>query len=158
MFSWNRLAFSVIQQMLTIWSLVPLPFLNLAWTSESSQFMYCWSFAWRFVNITLLACEMSVIVLTFSLTLSFFGTRMKTDVFSSCGPTESSKYADILSVGLSQYHLLGFEIAQLEFISFTSFVHSMLPKAHLTSLSRMTFSRWVITPSWLSGSWRSFFV
>ena len=32
----------------------------------------------------------------------------------------------------------------------------MLPKAHLTSHSRMSVSRWVITPSWLSGSWRSF--
>ena len=32
----------------------------------------------------------------------------------------------------------------------------MLPKAHLTSHSRMFGSRWVITPSWLSGSWRSF--
>ena len=32
----------------------------------------------------------------------------------------------------------------------------MLHKAHLTSHSRMSGSRWVITPSWLSGSWRSF--
>ena len=32
----------------------------------------------------------------------------------------------------------------------------MLPKAHLTSHSRMAGSRWMITPSWLSGSWRSF--
>ena len=32
----------------------------------------------------------------------------------------------------------------------------MLPKAHLTSHSRMSGSRWVTTPSWLSGSWRSF--
>ena len=32
----------------------------------------------------------------------------------------------------------------------------MLPKAHLTLHSRMSGSRWVITPSWLSGSWRSF--
>ena len=32
----------------------------------------------------------------------------------------------------------------------------MLPKAHLTSHSRMTGSRSVITPSWLSGLWRSF--
>ena len=31
----------------------------------------------------------------------------------------------------------------------------MLPKAHLTSLSRMSGSRWVITPWWVSGSWRS---
>ena len=34
----------------------------------------------------------------------------------------------------------------------------LLPKAHLTLHSRMFHSRWVITPSWLSGSWRSFFV
>ena len=32
----------------------------------------------------------------------------------------------------------------------------MLPKAHLTSHSRMSGSRWVITSLWLSGSWRSF--
>ena len=32
----------------------------------------------------------------------------------------------------------------------------MLSKAHLTSLSRMSGFRWVITPSWLSGLWRSF--
>ena len=32
----------------------------------------------------------------------------------------------------------------------------MLPKAHLTSHSRMSGSKWVITSSWLSGSWRSF--
>ena len=32
----------------------------------------------------------------------------------------------------------------------------MLPKAHLTSHSRMSVSRWVITPSWLSGSLRTF--
>ena len=32
----------------------------------------------------------------------------------------------------------------------------ILSKAHLTSHSRMSGSRWVITPLWLSGSWRSF--
>ena len=32
----------------------------------------------------------------------------------------------------------------------------MLPKTHLTSHSRMSGSRWVITPLWLSGPWRSF--
>ena len=31
----------------------------------------------------------------------------------------------------------------------------MLPKAQLTLHFRMSGSRWVITPSWLSGSWRS---
>ena len=33
----------------------------------------------------------------------------------------------------------------------------MVPKAHLTSHSTMPGSRWVITPSWLSGSWSTFF-
>ena len=32
----------------------------------------------------------------------------------------------------------------------------MLPKAHLTLHSRMSGSRWVITPSWFSEAWRSF--
>ena len=32
----------------------------------------------------------------------------------------------------------------------------MLPKSHLTSDSRMSGSRWVVTPLWLSGSLRSF--
>ena len=38
MFFWNSLAFSMIQQMLAIWSLVPLPFLKPAQTSGSSWF------------------------------------------------------------------------------------------------------------------------
>ena len=45
--------------MLAIWSLVPLPFLNPAWTSGNSQFTYCWSLAWRILSINWLACEMS---------------------------------------------------------------------------------------------------
>ena len=34
----------------------------------------------------------------------------------------------------------------------------MLPKAHLTLHSGMSGSRWVITPLWLPGSWRSSFL
>ena len=73
--------------MLAIWSLVPLPFLKPAWTSESSQFTYCWSLAWRILSITLLECEMSAIVQYFehSLALPSFGIGMKTDLFQSCG-------------------------------------------------------------------------
>ena len=51
-----ELAFLMIQRMLAIWSLVPLPFLSPTWTSGSSWFMYCWSLAWRILSITLLAC------------------------------------------------------------------------------------------------------
>ena len=56
MFFWNSLIFSVIQRMLAIWSLVPLPFLKPAWTSGSSWFKYCWSLAWRILSINLLGC------------------------------------------------------------------------------------------------------
>ena len=61
-FFWNFLAFSMIQKMLAIWSLVPLTFLNPARISGSSQFTYCWSLAWRILRIPLLVCEMSAIV------------------------------------------------------------------------------------------------
>ena len=79
--------FSMIQQMLAIWSLVPLPFLNPAWISGSSWFTYCWSLVWRILTITLLACEISATVQLFehSLALPFFGIGMKPDLFQSCG-------------------------------------------------------------------------
>ena len=60
---------------------------------------------------------MSAIVQYFehSLALPFFGIGMKTDLSSPVATTEFSKFADVLSAALSQHHLLGFEIAQLEF-------------------------------------------
>ena len=59
-FSGILLLFFMIQQMLAIWSLVCLPFLNPAYTSGGSWFTYCWNLAWRILSITLLACDMSV--------------------------------------------------------------------------------------------------
>ena len=114
---WNSPAFSMIQQMLAIWLLVPLYFLNRAWISGSSPFMYCWSLAWRTLSITLLACEMSAIVQKSEhhLALPFFGIRMKIDFSSPVATAEFPKFAGILSAALSQHHLLGFEISQLEF-------------------------------------------
>ena len=52
----GTLAFSMIQRMLAIWSLVPLPFLKPAWTSGSSWFMYCWSLVWRILSIIICCC------------------------------------------------------------------------------------------------------
>ena len=90
-------------------------FLKPAWTSGNSLFTYCWSLAWRILSITLLACEMSAVVPWFehSLALPFFGIGMKTDLFVATA--EFSKFAGILSAALSHHHLLGLEIAQLEF-------------------------------------------
>ena len=62
---------------------------------------------------------------------------------------EFSKFADIVSVAVS--HLLGFEIAQLEFCSIAFFM--VIPhKAHLTSHSRMSDFRLMIISLWLSRS------
>ena len=60
---------------------------------------------------------MSAIVQYFehSLTLLYFGIGMKTDIFQSVVTVEFSKFAGILCATLSQHHLLGFEIVQLEF-------------------------------------------
>ena len=58
---------------------------------------------------------------------------------------ESYTFTDILSEALSQHHILGFEIAQLEFhhnsITKLALFIVMLPKAHLTSHSKMFGSR-----------------
>ena len=52
------------------------------------------------------------IVLTF-FALPFFGVGMKTDLIQFTA--EIYKFAGILSAALSQHHLLGFNVAQLEF-------------------------------------------
>ena len=76
----------MIQQVLAIWSLVPLPFRSSAWTSGSSQLMYCWSLVWRILSITLLVFEMRTVVRQFepSLVLPLFGIGMKSDLFQFC--------------------------------------------------------------------------
>ena len=143
----------MIQRMLAIWSLVPLPFLKPAWTSESSRFTY-----WRILSITLLACEMSAIVwFEHSLALPFFGIGMKTDLFQSCGHSwvfQICRHIECSTFTASSFRIWNSSTG-IPSPALALFV-VMLSKAHLTSHSRMSGSRWMITPSWLSGSWRSF--
>ena len=140
MLFWNSLAFSMIQRMLAIWSLVPLPFLKPAWTSGSSRFTYCCILPWRTLSIILLAYEMSAILWYFehSLALLFLRIGMKTDLFQSCGHcwvlqiywyiecstfTASSVRIWNSSTGIPSLPLALFVV--------------MLPKAHMTSHSKM---------------------
>ena len=97
--------------------LVPVPFLNPAWTSGSSRFMCCWRLAWRILSITLLASEMSTIVQEgeHSLACLFLGLEWKLTFSNPVATAEFSKCVGILSAAFSQHHLSGFEIAQLEF-------------------------------------------
>ena len=64
---------------------------------------------------------------------------------SPVATAEFSKFADILIAALSQHHLLGLEIVQLEFHHFVcsdvALFVVMLPKAHLSSHPRMSGSR-----------------
>ena len=60
-------------------------------------------------------CEMSAIVFEHSLALSFFGIGLKTDLSSPVAPAEFFKRAGPFSAALSQHHLLGFDIVELEF-------------------------------------------
>ena len=75
-FFWSSLRFSIIQWMLAIWSLVPLPFLNPAWTYGISQFMYCWRLAWR-IYFGSRWYEWNCVVVEHSLKSPFFGIGMK---------------------------------------------------------------------------------
>ena len=64
-------------------------------------------------------------------------------------------FPNLLAYWVQHFHSIIFQdLKELNWNSITSRV--MFPKAHLTSHSRMSASRWVITPSWSSGSWRSF--
>ena len=148
-------------QMLSIWSLIPLLLWNQVCTSGSSRFTYCWSLAWRILSITLLACEVSAIMWKFkhSLALPFFGIGMKTDLLWSCGHCwvfQICWHIECSTLTASSFRIWN-SSAGIPPPLLALFV-VRLPKVHLTSHSRMSGSRWVITPSWLSGSWRSFFV
>ena len=124
MFFWNSHAFLMIQRMLAIWSLVPLPFLK-SWTSGSSRFRYCWNLAWRILSITSVWCEYNCAVVWTFFGITFLWDWSENWPFPALWPLLSfPKFAGILSAGLSQHHLLGFERAQLEFHLSTSFVRS----------------------------------
>jgi len=83
-----------------------------------------------------------------SLALPFLGIGMKTDLFQFCG--HSSVFQICWHIGCSTFTASCFRIwnksTGIPSLPLALFV-VMLPKAHLTSHSRMSGSRWVITPS-----------
>ena len=121
--------------------------------------MYCWSLSWRILSITLLACEMSAIVQKFqhSLALPFFGTGVKTDLFQSyghCWIFQICWHIECSTFTASSFRVWNSSTG-IPSPSLALFI-VMLPKAHLTSHSRKSGSRWVIILLWFPGSWRSF--
>ena len=149
----------MIQQISAIWSLIPVPFLNPAWTSGSYWFMYCWNLAWRFEHYFASVWDECNCALIWA----FFGIAFLWDWNENwplpvLWPLLSfPNLLGILSVALLSVTESPFRISGIPSPPLAVFI-VMLSKAHLTSHSRMSGFRWVITPSWLSGSWSSFFV
>ena len=144
-----ELCFLMIQQMLAIWSLVLLSFLKPAWTSVSSWFTYCCGLAWRILSITNLWDECNCAVVW-----AFFGIAFLWDW------NENWPFP-VLCPLLCFPNLLAYECSSFTTSSFriwnsstgtpspplASFI-MMFPKAHLTSHSRMSCSRWVVVIRW----------
>ena len=88
----------------------------------------------------------------------FFGIGMKTDLFQSCGHRWDFQicwHIECSTLTASFFRIWN-RSAGISLLPLALLV-VMLPKAQLTSHSRMSGSRWVITPLWLSRLWRSFF-
>ena len=143
--------------MLAIWSLVPLPFLNPAWTSRSSRFMYCWCLAWRILSFSSMWDESNCVVVWAFFGIAFLWDWNENWRFPVLWPLLN--FPDLLAYWVQHFHSIIFQ----DWNSSTGIPSPplalfivMLPKAHLTLYSRMSGSRWMITPSWVSGSWRSF--
>ena len=148
----------MIQRMLVIWSLVPLPCLNPACISGSSWFIYCWSLTWRILSITLLNKKWVQLYGSLNILWHYLSLRLewKLKLFLFCGHCwvfQSCWHIEWSTLTASSFRICnssaGIPSPPLVLLIV------MLPKAHLTSHSTMSGSRWVITPLWLSVSWRS---
>ena len=81
---------------------------------------------------------------------------MKTDLFQSCGHCwvfQICRHIECSTFTVSCFRIWNSSTRILS-PPLALFI-VMLPKAHLTLHFRMAGSKWVITSSWLSGSWRS---
>ena len=120
----------------------PLIFLNPAWTSGSSQFTYCWSLAWRILSITFTSMwdECNYVAVQTFFGIAFLWGWNENWPFPVLWPllsfpnllayntfTASSFRIWNSSTGIPSHPLALFVV--------------MLPKAHLTSHSRMSGSR-----------------
>ena len=144
MFFWNSLAFSMMQRMLAICSLVPLPFLNPTWTFGTSQFTYYWMIHipislgefWALLASVWDECDCAV-VWAFS-GIAFLWDWNEIWRFLVLWPLlKFSKFTGILSAA-SSFRIWN-NSAGIPSPPLALFL-VMLPKAHLTSHSRTSGS------------------
>ena len=110
----------------------------------------CWSLACKILSVTLLAQEMSAIVQLFehSLVLPVLRSGMKIDLFKTC------VHCWVFQI---RWHIKRSTFTASSFRTWNSsagipspllaLLTAVLPKAHLTSHSRMSGSGWLTTPS-----------
>ena len=153
----------MIQWMLAIWSLVPLPFLNPACTSSTSRFTYCWSLAWKIffpfifiswrlitlqycsvLRLTLLACDMISGVWWFDhfCTALLCDWNEKLTFFSPVTTANFLKFADILSTALFLSLFFNWKIIALQnFVVFCQTPTRLSHKCtHVPSLPNLPLS------------------
>ena len=153
MLFWNSLAFSVIQRMLEIWSLAPLPFLNPACTLKVlnscttkpslKDFEHNLARMWNGLNCMVI--------------WTFFGIGMKIDLFQSCGHCwvfQICQHNECCTLTALYFKIL-YSLAGIPSPPVHLFI-VMLSYVHLTSYSTMSGSRWVSTPLWLYKSLRPY--
>ena len=149
----------MIQWMLAIWSLVPLPFLNLAWTSGILCFIllkphlekleHYFASMWNECNCTVV--------------WTFFGIALLWDwneIWPFLVLWLLLSFPNLLTYWVQHFNSIFWDLnssARISSLPLALFV-VILPNAHLTSHSRMSGSGWVITPSWLSGSVDLFYI
>ena len=101
--------------------------------------------------------ECNCVVVWASLALTFFGIGMKTDFFQSCDHCwvfQICWHSECSTLTASSFRIWNSSTGVPS--SPLALIIVMLPKAHLTLHSRMSGSKWVITPSRLYGSWKFF--
>ena len=150
--------------MLAIWSLVPLPFLNLAFRSWKLEI---WKFSvhellkpgWENFELyfTSVWDEFNCVVVCAFFGIAFLWDWNENWPFPVLWPLLS--FSNLLAYWVQHFTASSFRIwnssTGIPSPPLALFI-VMLSKAHLTLYSNISGSRWVITPSWLSGLWRSF--
>ena len=156
MFFWNSLAFLMTQWMLAIYNI------GKCSSASSKSSLNIWKFMAHILLKTGLENfehyfasmwnEWNCVVVEHSLALPFWGIGRKTDLFQSCG--DCWVFQICWHIEFSTFPASPFRIwnssTGIPSPPLALFI-VMLLKAHLTSHSRMSGSRWMITPMWLSG-------
>ena len=139
----------MIHWMLAVWSLVPMPFVNPAWTSVKFSGSHTSEAYLEGVEQYLASMwnECNCVVVWTFFGIVFLWDWNKTDLYQSCGHCWVFQICWLIeysTVTVSSLRIWN-SLAGIPPPQLALFV-VMLPKAHLTSHSKIFGSRWVITP------------